>query len=344
MLNVRDIAAHEKSLVLTAGEGGLAAPVSRTHMVESMEIARSFVGAGELIFTTGAGLSGEGELPEFIGALQKSGASGVVVNLGPYIHGIPEAVAAFARENSLPLFTCAWDVRMAEIMHRVGFRIEESSRDASKAAQALRSAATGGEWRTLKKLGFGEDARFYVAVLAAGEQAGGAYRFAVGEAEAAVFVNTEREDVRRAIGNARAAVSGPCGMAGIAGAFAEAKKLLALSAAGVGARFLDESGVLQLLLGIRDRELLESYCESQLGRLSRYDAKKKSGLMEVLDTYIRCGSSLKEASERLGVHKNTVTNRVKKCGEILGRDLTDPAARMDVEIAILARRILALPE
>ena len=55
-------------------------------------------------------------------------------------------------------------------------------------------------------------------------------------------------------------------------------------------------------------------------------------------------TKLKEAAELLGVHKNTVTNRVKKCGDILGRDMADPAARMDIEVAMLARRILAIPE
>ncbi len=343
MLSVREIAAREPALSLVAGARGLGAPVTRTHMVESLEIAGSFVGDGELIFTTGAGLPAGG-LMELVRLLQSQGASGVVVNTGPYIPVVAPEVAAFAEEGDFPLFLCPWEVRMAEIMHRVSFRIEERARDAGRLAQAFKSAAEG-DTRALKRLGFGEGARFYTAALKDGAQAEGvAHCFELGGTRFAVFADAEKEDVRRGVAGGFAAVCGPCRLHGIAAAADESKRLAALFKGERGVRFLDESGVCQLLLGIRDRALLEGYCDTELGKLLRYDAKKKAGLMEVLDTYIRCGSSLKEAAELLGVHKNTVTNRVKKCGDILGRDMADPAARMDIEVAMLARRILAIPE
>ena len=57
MLTVEEIAATERNLTLIAGRKGLAGPVGLAHMVETPEIARGFVTAGEIIFTTGAGLS-----------------------------------------------------------------------------------------------------------------------------------------------------------------------------------------------------------------------------------------------------------------------------------------------
>ena len=62
MLTVGEIAATERNLTLIAGREGLAGPVGLAHMVETPEIARGFVTAGEIIFTTGAGLSSGEEL------------------------------------------------------------------------------------------------------------------------------------------------------------------------------------------------------------------------------------------------------------------------------------------
>lgn len=53
-------------------------------MVENIEIA-TFLEGGEVTFSTGIGLSNEFELINLIEGIIKSKASGIVINIGPYI-------------------------------------------------------------------------------------------------------------------------------------------------------------------------------------------------------------------------------------------------------------------
>jgi len=340
MLKVRDVAAAEGGIALIAGKNGLDAPVVRTHMVENLEIAAHFVAEGELVFTTGAGLAGPSQQLQLVQAAWHSGACALVLNLGPYLPAVEPAVAAFAEEKDFPLFTCPWEVRMAEIMHRVSCRIEASEGGEGAVAAALKNAILRPDgWQQLMQLGFGEATRFRVAVCAPGTRfaEGPCHYFEIAGQSAAVFVGLEPADLRQRLRAGGAAVSGCCDLLTLGRGFEEARRLYRLRGGGEGLQFFEESGMLQLLLAVGDRQVLQRYCESALGPLLQ---PKNSGLLEVLDTYLRCGGSLNAAAAALGVHKNTVTNRLHRCEELLGVSTARPDVRLNLQAALLTRQVL----
>ena len=344
MLKLREVADAEQELTLLAGESGLDVPVSQTHMVENLEIARSFIAPQEMIFTTGAALRDESELPELVKISREHDACGIVINLGPYIRAINPMAIAYARENGFPLFSCTWNVHMAEIMHRIGYRIEEERQNQKQLVSAMQNALLHADgWQTLAEMGFSREQQYYVAVSPTRNSfsGGSLCSFPLGEYYVTVFWDMEKEVIRSLPHEGAMAVSGLCTADGLHSAHSEARKLYQLLQGQTGIRFLEESGVCRLLLEIEDSAILERYVSGEIGKLLQYDSRKHSDLLSVLETYLRCGGSLMEAANCLSIHKNTVTNKVHKCEDILSVDLSSSAVRRDIEVALLARKVLA---
>lgn len=110
---VRQVQHLEMKLV--AGEAGLDREVVWTHMVDSAAIS-VFLQGKELVFTTGIGLTKDFPLLALVQEVYRNGASGIVVNLGPYIDTVGEDVKAFAQAHAFPVFEVPWNIHMAEVM------------------------------------------------------------------------------------------------------------------------------------------------------------------------------------------------------------------------------------
>ena len=115
-----------QDMTLVAGEQGMGNVVRRLHMVESNAIS-SFLDGQEIAFTTGVGLSSEETLLDLAKSNNEHKASGMVVNIGPFIKEIPKDVIDYCNQEGFPLFAVPWQVHMAEIMrtfcymiHRIG--------------------------------------------------------------------------------------------------------------------------------------------------------------------------------------------------------------------------------
>lgn len=339
MLTVEEIAATERNLTLIAGRKGLAGPVGLAHMVETPEIARGFVTAGEIIFTTGAGLSSGEELGALIQIAQQNGAAAMVINLGPYISSVPEAAVAFADAACFPVFTCPWEVRMVEIMHRISCTLQRREQLALREETALYEALLNPDsGQAITRLGLTPGERCRAAVLCARPQRlpERAYCLELEGRTVAVFVNAQRETLC-ALAQGPAAFGGVCAPDGLWRSYRQAKRLFALCEGQV--RFFEDSGIYRLLLELDDAALLEQYCTDTLGGLLRRDVKKKEDLLHTLEVYLSCSGRLKEAAEQLGVHKNTVTNKLHRCEALMRRDLSEHTARLDVEVALAALRL-----
>ena len=88
---------------LVAGENGLDREVTWTHMVDS-DIISVFLQGQELVFTTGIGLNEDLSLFELVKDVYHEGASGIVINIGPYVKSIDQDIIDFANENDFPVF------------------------------------------------------------------------------------------------------------------------------------------------------------------------------------------------------------------------------------------------
>ena len=76
---------------ILAGENGTGNIVQWIHTLEDVETG-GFIHGGELIFTTGIAQKGNEWLLEFVENLYEREASGLVVNVGPYITSVPQEV------------------------------------------------------------------------------------------------------------------------------------------------------------------------------------------------------------------------------------------------------------
>ncbi|CAM04660.1 DNA-binding PucR family transcriptional regulator [Saccharopolyspora erythraea NRRL 2338] len=71
-----------------------------------------------------------------------------------------------------------------------------------------------------------------------------------------------------------------------------------------------------------------------VARLRRHDEVHGTHYAETLRAWLECQSDLAAAAARLGIHPNTVRNRMRKMAEIVPLELDDPDARLAMIIAL----------
>ena len=128
-----------QDMTLVAGEQGMGNVVRWLHMVESNAIS-SFLDGQEIAFTTGVGLSSEETLLDLAKSNNEHKASGMVVNIGPFIKEIPKDVIDYCNQEGFPLFTVPWQVHMAEIMRTFCYMITESDKYNLELSSAVKNA------------------------------------------------------------------------------------------------------------------------------------------------------------------------------------------------------------
>lgn len=92
-----------------------------------------------------------------------------------------------------------------------------------------------------------------------------------------------------------------------------------------------------LLLALQDEQVLASFCDTLLGPIEEYDARRDAELLPTLQTFLASGGRWQETADRLHIHVNTLRHRLSRCEELTGRDLSSMDDRVDLYIAIKAR-------
>jgi predicted DNA-binding protein YlxM (UPF0122 family) len=163
-------AAQVYQMQLLAGEGGLGNIVNWVHMIEDDQVAE-FLRGNELVFTTGIGHPGEVWLNGFVHRLAHNNASGLVVNIGPYINSVPEDVIEYCNRSDFPLFTIPWHIRLVDVTRDFCRRIIKSEQNEIGVSSAFKNAIffPGDIARyqaQLERHGFSVASRYCAAVIA----------------------------------------------------------------------------------------------------------------------------------------------------------------------------------
>lgn len=158
-----------QDITLVAGEQGMGNVVRWLHMVESTAIS-SFLEGQEIAFTTGIGLNETETLLDLVKSNIENKASGMVVNIGPFIKEIPDDVIDYCNEAGFPLFAIPWKVHMAEIMRTISYMITESDKYNLELSSAVKNAIffAGQEELYIPQLernNFGRNGTYCVTVL-----------------------------------------------------------------------------------------------------------------------------------------------------------------------------------
>ncbi|GGY12028.1 helix-turn-helix domain-containing protein [Streptomyces anandii] len=111
--------------------------------------------------------------------------------------------------------------------------------------------------------------------------------------------------------------------------------------AGSGGRVIDlaEFGVYTLLLRSSDPGPLLDFASTRLAAVREHDGRRGTDLLGTLRTYLRLGGRTGEVAAELLVHANTVLNRVARLESLLGVDLADPAARVEIQLALMVEDV-----
>jgi hypothetical protein len=124
------------------------------------------------------------------------------------------------------------------------------------------------------------------------------------------------------------------GLEGLRTSLAEAKEAATIAqAAGgsAGVQHIDQMGVRRILLGWYTSESFAEFAHTLLGPLLAADID--GTLLQTLEVYLDEESSATVAAARLGVHRNTILNRVDRLRSLLTVDLDDPEERLAVQLA-----------
>ncbi|WP_394522286.1 PucR family transcriptional regulator [Lacrimispora sp. JR3] len=84
------------------------------------------------------------------------------------------------------------------------------------------------------------------------------------------------------------------------------------------ALFYDHLGVYKILYSVKEKSVLRSFYDDTIGGLEHYDRENKTDLVSLLKTYLENNGSLQLVSEKMYIHRNTVTNQLKKIEMITG--------------------------
>lgn len=107
----------DSKITLISGNQGLKRTVRWVHITENKEIC-SFLKGEEIVLITGVALNKDNDLISLVKTVVQSGASGVILNLGPYIQSVDPEIIQLCEDKQIPLFTAPWDVYMAEIIQK----------------------------------------------------------------------------------------------------------------------------------------------------------------------------------------------------------------------------------
>lgn len=101
-----------------------------------------------------------------------------------------------------------------------------------------------------------------------------------------------------------------------------------------GPTSLDSLGFIGVLIGAEEPGISSAYVDRTIGPLREYDDTHGSHLLETLAAYLRRSGSLQEAASDLHVHANTVLQRLRRAGELLGVDLHNYSVLLEIQIAL----------
>jgi len=129
-------------------------------------------------------------------------------------------------------------------------------------------------------------------------------------------------------------------------AASEAQQALTLGRQLFGPRSLTsfvDLHVYRLLFELRTSTELQRFHQSILGALVEYDRRHHTVLLTTLEGYFDTQGNLREAAERLLIHRNTLLYRLRRIAEIAGIDLERTEDMLALQIALKAHRVLGLP-
>lgn len=99
--------------------------------------------------------------------------------------------------------------------------------------------------------------------------------------------------------------------------------------------FYDELTLYHMVKVLQKNNILMQMAIEKVEKLSLYDQKHNSNLIQTLNMYLQCNGLKKEAAEKLFIVRQTLYHRLEKIEQIIGKDFMDYENRLCLEIMLL---------
>ena len=365
-LTVSEILALEElsPMRLRAGKQGLQLAVRWYYVAENENIAEWIMG-GELVFITGINHPrDEDNLIHLLMEGKQRGIAGMVILTGDaYIQAIPPRLIALADELGIPLIEQPYLLKMVIVTERIGTALVRSENALQSQRDILLQLLTGDfpdlhilQQRAIhQQLDFSRPLRV-VALRLEGIQ--NLFRqFPPGQAEA--WLQQARRTIRQqkkwlaqwllALAEGDDRLSLLCGLSArvqqlqdYQRALSQARQALDLSdTLRPAQRITDyqQLGFIKLLSAIGDPALLSDFMHDTLGCLIERDRKSPWLLMETLETLLQENGNVVRAAERLGIHRNTLHQRIQRIEKLTSYPISHPQFHLNASVALTIWRM-----
>ena len=103
--------------------------------------------------------------------------------------------------------------------------------------------------------------------------------------------------------------------------------------------FYEQLGAYRIIWECKNPKTIINFCEKHIGHLKTYDRINGTDLMDFLRGYYKYNSNVREISEKLYLHKNTVLYKIKKIESILNCNLAEKDAYFNIQLALMIDEI-----
>ncbi len=371
-------AGYMYGLRMVAGENGSGNVVQWIHTLEDVETG-TFIHGGELVFTTGIASQGDDWLIRFVQNLFRQEASGLVVNIGPYIAGIPREVIDYCNQVDFPLMEVPWKTRLVDITRDFSNQLFQDEKEVENLADTLKNIIFDAKnvrdyIPALARNNFNiagmfcimgvdidflnrniyRQKMFQAHLLRQVDRMNGTIGYFVSVDTLFLVLNDfldeeihelverlqERENSDTVTLRIAVGKNEP-GAECLEGNYQKVCSLLRLARKGDGnTLFYDEMGMKKILLSVEDSSVLEEYYEETLGVLERYDQENNTDYLNLLRQYLRLNGSVQAVADANYVHRNTVNYQMGKVKKILGDDFSTMESRFRLILAFQIKDFL----
>ena len=339
--------------------------ISWIHMVEGSEHAK-FLYGDELVFNSGLNFKSEEWLEEFLRAMDKAGAGGVIMALEEGMTFSQEAID-WCNERKLPLFSASADTPYIDIMRKFSEILLKNEQRETNLIAALKNAIFYPDneelyMNHLERNGFPRDISYTVIILSCHtydtekgnellaaiqktlyfrlkktivyEEEGKLIILAAGyrgDWLQKEFYELCREDPNLCIGAGTTVRR----MKDIHRSYENAYAAYQLTKTTLPANFLvyDNLGIYKILTDIKDPGIYPDFVQEVLGRLMEYDKQHGTEYIKILKAYFENDCSTIYTAKTLYCHKNTLTYKLNKIKEVLGYDILSNENRVRIMVA-----------
>jgi sugar diacid utilization regulator/putative methionine-R-sulfoxide reductase with GAF domain len=103
----------------------------------------------------------------------------------------------------------------------------------------------------------------------------------------------------------------------------------------------DRAGVVGMLLSLRHQAGMQRFLELNFGDLLLEDDRQRDLLLNTLRAFFDSNCSHEAAAQRLGVHRKTISYRLRRIAELTGLDLSTHDDRLVADLSLYVYRLLA---